>query len=254
MKLSIWAPLFAKKTAKYITAFCFLFLSNNILAQPATVIIENPNELRITKKEDGTKAGIFQISVYREPQKNADGSIELLLQIKTGFPGIIRFGTQKISKSENEQIFSVRIPAEELSNQIFYREIILVEEQEQYSLERIKLRIEPLAELSIDATEVNFGKLCFENGSVVADSQSVILKYSVLKDAVCKVTSKNNFRLMQGRNFIPYSMNNMTSNGKFILAADKGEIEAIFKIKPLRGIPPAGEYVDEITFTLQSEL
>ncbi len=257
MKSSIWERSFVKKVFKLFAIGKVLIFSADIFAQPAaTAVIENPNELRIIKKEDSSEVGIFQISVYQEPQKNIDGSLELQLKIETTFPGVIKYGNQRIAYSADGMIFSIKIPADELSNQTFYREIILTDEQDRFFLEKIKLKIDPSVEISTDVTRVDFGKISLESGCVIADSPSAVLKYSILKDAICVVTSKNNFQLKHKNKekFIPYSMNGMTANGEFILRANKSEIEAKFRIEPLRNLPQAGEYTDKITFSIQSEM
>ncbi len=234
---------------------CFSFFEV-IADSPAIISVDNPDNLRIVDQTTNSELERFRVSVYRNPEKVIDGSLKFALKIDfRNFKEKIRFNNEIIKNSVNGRIFYVVIPKNELKNEIFFKKIQIKSDCSNYRLDNIKLKIEPKVEISANQKEVSFGKI-FHNGVrlMSENSPSVIIKYSVLKDAVCEVTSKNNFRLKNNQNYISYSMNNLTECGKIDLPSEKDEYIANFKIVNFGKKPTAGTYTDKITFSIKTHL
>ena len=235
--------------------FCFTFFE--VFANsPAIISIDNSDNLRVIDQRDNFELERFRVSIYRNPQKSTNGSLQFALKVDfRNFNEKIRFNNDIIRNSDNGKVLYVEIPKIELKNEIFFKEIQIKSDNSNYKLDSIKLKIEPKVEISSDQKEVSFGKI-FHNGVrlISENSPSVMIRYSVLKDAVCEVTSKNNFQLKNNENYIPYSMNNLTENGKIDLPSDKGEYIANFRIANFRKKPTAGIYSDKITFSIKTHL
>lgn len=225
---------------------------------PAIVSVTNLNDFHITKLDDGFEIGVFQIIVFQQPKKCSDGSLELQLQIKTVFGEKIKYNDKEIEDSPNGKIFSVVIPNVELENKIFYKEIEIKSDNPNYKFEKIELKIEPAVEISVDSRQVDFGKIWWDgHGLIAANSPSVKVSYTILKDAKCEVKSENNFRLKHHNKneFIPYSMNGMTENGELFLLSSSNEFIANFKIEGMtvNHIPYAGDYRDKVIFSIKTD-
>ena len=223
---------------------------------PALVSIFRPDDLRIINLTDNSECGNFRVSLFSNPKKCTDGSLQFALKIDLGnFEGKIRFDNKTIEDSNDGKIFHVIIPKNELENKIFFREIQLETNDANFKLDKIKLKIEPKVEIFADQKQVNFGKISHNGIRLVsANSPSVVIRYSVLRDAHCEVTSKNNFRLKNKGNYIPYSMNGLTENGKINLPSNQDEYAANFKILGSSKKPVAGVYSDKITFSIKTQL
>ena len=244
------------KIASYFVAVSCCAFFEALADSPAIISINNSDNLRVINLTDNSELERFQVSVYRNPEKIIDGSLKFALKIDfRNFDKQIRFNNETIKNSVNGRIFYVVIPKNELKNEIFFKEIQIKSDNANYRLDNIKLKIEPKVEISADQKKVSFGKI-FHNGVrlMSENSPSVIIKYSVLKDAVCEVTSKNNFRLKNNENYIPYTMNNLTENGKIDLPSEKDEYIANFKIANSGKKPTAGFYSDKITFSIKTYL
>lgn len=234
-------------------AFCEVFADS-----PAIISIDNPDNLRIINQLDNSEVGHFQISVHQNPQKTTYGDLQFSLKIDfENFNKQIRFDNQIIKDSGNGKIFSVKIPKTELKNEIFFKEIQITSDNTNYRLDNIKLKIEPKVEIFADQKKISFEKIFHDGMRLVSEnSPSVIIRYSILKDAVCEVTSKNNFRLKHEKKeeYIPYFMNGLTQNGEIKLTSKKDEYVANFKIENFRKKPTAGFYSDKITFSIKTYL
>jgi len=244
------------KTVNCFTAICCCTFCEVIAYSPAIISIDNTNNLRIIDQRNNRELEYFQVSIYQNPRKNENGSLQFALKIDfRNFNEKIRFNDEIIKNSNNGRIFYVEIPKNELKNEIFFKEIPIKSDNANYRLNSIRLKIEPKVEISADQKEVSFGKI-FHNGVRVIseNSPSVMIRYSVLKNAICEVTSKNNFRLKNNENYIPYSMNNLTENGKIDLPSDKKEYIANFKIANFKKKPTSGNYSDKITFSIKTHL
>ena len=242
---------------KFLKIFlCLILLMRELSAiGPAIVSVTNYNDFRITDSENNSQIGTFQISVYRQPKKCSDGSIELELRITTDFQEKIKYDDKEIENSENGKIFLVKISDPE--NKIFFRTIELKSDNPNYKFEEIKLKIEPSVEISVDSRIVDFGRLWWNGHRVISENfPSVRIRYTILKNAVCEVKSENNFRLKHcdKNEFIPYFMNDMKENGDLFLNSNSEEYFANFKIDgtALKNMPYAGDYHDRITFTIKT--
>jgi len=171
------------------------------------------------------------------------------------FKKAIRFDEKTIENLGNGKIFDVIIPKNELKNEIFFKNIQLKSDDPNYKLDNVKIKIEPAAEIFADQKQVNFERI-YHNGVrlVSENSPSAIIRYSILKDAVCEVTSKNNFRLRNQTHYIPYSMNGLNENGEIRLSSDQNEYIANFKIENSNEKPASGIYSDKITFSIKTHL
>jgi hypothetical protein len=244
------------KIASYFVAISCCAFCEVIADSPAIISIDNPDNLSITTNNSELER--FQVSVYRDPEKIIDGSLKFALKIDfRNFDKQVRFNDEIIKNSINGRIFYVVIPQNELKNKIFFREIQIKSDNANYKLDIIRLKIEPKVEIYADQKEINFGKI-FHNGVrlMSENSPSVIIKYSVLKDAVCEVTSRNNFRLKHENKeeYIPYFMNGLAQNGEIKLTSKKDEYIANFKIENFGKKPTAGFYSDKITFSIKTYL
>lgn len=224
--------------------------------QPALVSIVRPDNLRIIDLTDNSERGRFRVSLFSNPKKCTDGSLQFALRIDLGnFKEKIRLNNEIIEDSNNGKIFRVIIPKSELKNKIFFREIQLKTDNANFKLDKIKLKIEPKVEIFADKKQINFGKISHNGIRLVSEnSPSVVIRYSVLKDAVCEVISKNNFRLKNKNSYIPYSMNGLTENGEISLPSNQIEYVANFKIFDSSKKPVAGTYSDKITFSIKTQL
>ncbi len=223
---------------------------------PAVISIEHPDDLRIIDQTNNSEQGRFQIVVFSNPQKCIDGSLKFLLKINfKNFNETVRFDDKIIEDTVNGKVFCVVVPKSELKNEIFFRDIQLRAEKAYLKFDKIKLKIEPKVSISANTKEVNFGRI-LHNGAHMAseNSPSVIIGYSILKDAVCEVTSKNNFRLKNKNSYIPYSMSGLTKNGEINLPSDRDQYVANFKISICKKKPIAGIYRDKITFSIKTQL
>lgn len=234
-----------------------IFSAETAAMGPAFVSLTNLNDFRITELDDHSPIGTFQVTVYRQPKRCLDGSLELELRIKTEFQEKIKYNDKEIENSENGKIFTVTVPKAELENRIFYRKIELKSNNPNYDFEEIWLKIEPTVEISTDLRSVNFGKILWDGHKIISEnSPSVRISYTILKDAMCEVKSENNFRLkhIDKDEFIPYSANGMTENRDISLDSNRREITINFKIDgaSVRRIPYAGDYCDKITLTIKA--
>ncbi|MCR4624118.1 MAG: hypothetical protein K5780_05795 [Alphaproteobacteria bacterium] len=223
---------------------------------PAIVSIENPDNLRIIDQIDNTEIERFHVSVFSNPRKCADGSLEFVLKTSfENFNEIVRFDNEIIKDTVNGKLFCVVIPKNELENKIFFREIRLTPDNSKFKLDKIKLKIEPKVAISADQKKVDFGGIS-HNGTRLAseNSPTVVIRYSILKDAVCEVNSKNNFRLKNKENYISYSVNGLTQNGEIYFLSDQNQYVANFKITDSGKRPVAGTYTDKITFSIKTQL
>ena len=223
---------------------------------PAIISIIRPDDLRIIDLRDNSECGRFRVSLFSTPKKCADGSLLFSLRIDLGsFKEKIRFDEKIIEDSNNGKIFNVIISENELENKTFFKEIQLTADNANFKPDKIKLKIEPKVEIFAEQKQVNFGKISHNGGRLVSEnSPSVLIRYSVLKDAVCEVTSKNNFRLRNKDSYIPYSMNGISENGEINLPSNRDEYMATFKILSSRKKPIAGTYSDKITFSIKTQL
>ena len=223
---------------------------------PAIVSVENPDNLRIIDQTDNSEIGQFQTSVFSNPQKCADGSLKFFLRINLGnFREIVCLDDRVIEETNNGKIFCVAIPKNELKNKIFFREIQLRPDNSNFKLDKIKLKIEPKVAISADQKTVNFGRITHNGIHLVSEnSPAVAIRYSILKDAVCEVISKNNFRLKNKNNYISYSVNGLTQNGEIDLPSDQSQYIANFRITDSGKKPVAGTYSDKITFSIKTQL
>ena len=223
---------------------------------PAIVSIERSDDLRIMDLTDNSERGRFQVSVFSNPQKCADGSLKFSLRIDFGnFNEIVRFDDKIIEDETHGKTFFVVIPKNELKNEIFFREIQLKPDNPHYKLDKIKLKIEPKVAISADQKEVNFGRISYNGIRLISEnSPTVTIRYSILRDAICEVISKNNFRLKNKGNYIPYSVNGLTQNGEIDLSSDQNQYIANFKIVDSKKKPIAGTYSDKITFSIKTQL
>ena len=258
MKYWIWERSFAKILFRSLAIIAFFYGANVCAMGPAFISVVNPNDLRITKLDDDSESGTFRITIYRQPKKCSDGSLELKLQIETTFSEKIKYDDKEIEESEDGKIFCVTIPKTELRNKIFYKKIELESNNPNYKFEEIKLKIEPSVEIFADSRMVDFGKIEWDgHGLIATNSPSVKIHYTILKDAVCEIKSDNNFRLKHKDKdeFISYSMNGITENGDILLPSDTEEYIANFKIENTseRVIPYAGGYKDKITLTIKTD-
>jgi len=223
---------------------------------PALISILRPDDLHIINQTDNSICGSFHVSLFSNPKKCTDGSLQFSLIIdRENFNGKIRFCNETIKDSENGKVFHVIIPKNELKNKIFFKEIQLETDVANFKPDKIKLKIEPKVEIFADCKSVSFGKIS-HNGICLSseNSPSVAIRYSVLKDAVCEVSSKNNFHLKNRDNYIPYSMNGLTENGEINLPSDQDEYIAAFRILCHDKKPVAGIYSDKITFSIKTQL
>lgn len=223
---------------------------------PAIVSIENPDNLRIIDQTDNTEIERFHVSVFSNPRKCADGSLEFILKTSfENFNEIIRFDNEIIKDTINGKLFCVIIPKNELENKIFFRDIQLTPDNSKFKLDKIRLKIEPKVAISADQKKVDFGRISHNGTRLVSEnSPTVVIRYSILKDAVCEVNSKNNFRLKNKDNYISYSVNELTQNGEIYFLSDQNQYVANFRITDLRKKPVAGTYTDKITFSIKTQL
>lgn len=223
---------------------------------PAIVSVENSDNLRIIDQTDNTEIERFHVSVFSNPRKCADGSLEFVLKTSfENFNEIIRFDNEIIKDTVNGKLFCVIIPKNELENKIFFRKIQLTPDNSKFKLDKIKLKIEPKVAIFADQKKVDFGRISYNGTRLMSEnSPSVVIRYSVLKDAVCEVNSKNNFRLKNKDNYISYSVNELTQNGEIYFLSDQNQYVANFRITDLRKKPVAGTYTDKITFSIKTQL
>lgn len=220
------------------------------------ISIENSEDCRVIDSKDNSEKDRFQVVVYRKPEKCVNGSLRIPMKVNfRKFKEPVRFNEKTIENLGKGQTFDVVIPKNELKNEIFFKNIQLETDNPNYKLDNIRMKIEPAAEISADQRQVNFGRI-YNNGArlVSENSPSAIIRYFILKDAVCEVTSKNNFRLRNKNHYIPYSMNGLTKNGEISLSSDRNEYVANFRIENSREKLAAGVYTDTITFSIKTDL
>ena len=256
MKLSTWGRSHVKTLSEYFQLIVICIGTDVFAMGPAVVTVTNYDEFHIRKSDDNSEVGTFKMTVYEQPKKCTDGSLQLRLKIETNFREKIKYDNKEIEDSENGKIFSVTIHKDDLKNEIFYKTISLETGGSTYKFDNIKLRIEPCVEINADVREVDFGKISWDGHRLHAEnSPSVRITYGVLKDALCEVKSSNDFRIKHEDKdeFIPYSMNEMTTNGDIKLTADFSEYIAKFQIRStgIGHTPLAGNYRDKITFTIK---
>ncbi len=241
----------------FMVICCFSEVFSRIQTYPTDIIsIENSEDFRVIDSKDNSECDRFQALVYRNPEKCVDGSLRIVMKVNfRNFKEPIRFDEKVVENLGNGKIFDVVIPKDELKNEVFFKNIQLKSDDSNYKLDNIRLKIEPAAEISADQKQVSFGRI-YHNGVrlVSENSPSTIIRYSVLKDAVCEVTSKNNFQLKNGDNYIPYSMNELTENGEIDLPSDRNEYIANFRIENSWKKVASGVYSDKITFSIKTDL
>ena len=223
---------------------------------PDIISVENSDDCRIIDSKDNTEKDRFQIGIYRRPEKCVDGSLRIPMKVNfRKFKEPVRFDEKVVENLGNRKVFDVIIPKNELKNEIFFKNIQLKSDDPNYKLDSIKIKIEPAAEISADQKQVNFGRI-YHNGVrlVSENSPSTIIRYSILKDAVCEVTSKNNFRLRNQNHYIPYSMNGLTENREIYRSSDQNEYIANFRIENSYEKPFSGIYSDKITFSIKTHM
>lgn len=223
---------------------------------PAIVSIENSDNLRIIDQTDNTEIGWFHVSVFSNPQKCDNGSLSFFLQINfENFDEIVRFDDKMIENKNSGRVFCVTIPKNELSNKVFFKEIQLKPDNSNFRLDKIKLKIEPKVAISADQKKVDFGRISRSGTHLVSENSPVIvIRYSILKEAICEISSKNNFRLKNKDNYISYSINGLTQNGEIYFPSDQNQYIANFKITDSGKKPVAGTYTDKITFSIKTQL
>lgn len=252
------------KIFNFIILICCCFLFKAQGDSPAIISIMNSKELRIIdQRNNNSEIERFQVSIYQNPRKCANGSLTFALKINfRNFSEEIRFNNEVIKNSSNGKVFFLSIPKNELKNEIFFKEIHLKSDNSNYKLDNIKIKIEPKIEVSANQKRISFGKI-YHNGTrlVSETSPEVTIRYSVLKDAICEVTSKNNFRLKNENHYISYSIINshdrreLTRNGQRLnLPSDKYEFTVNFRINDTKRSPIAGNYSDKITFSIKTQL
>ncbi len=220
------------------------------------ISVENSEDCRVIDLRDNSEKDRFQVMVYRKPEKCVDGSLRIPMKVNfRNFKESIRFDEKTIENSENGRIFDVIIPKNELKHEIFFKNIQLKSDNPNYKLDSIKMKIEPAAEISADQKQVSFGRISHDGVRLVSEnSPSAIIRYFIFKDAICEVTSRNNFRLRNKKHYIPYSMNGLTENGEIYLSSDKHEYIANFRIENSLEKLAAGVYSDTITFSIKTHL
>ena len=244
------------KIFNFMTAICCCILFEVQADSPAIISITNSEKLRIIDQTNNSEFARFQVSMHQNPRKCADGSLKFALKINfENFNEKVRFNNEVIENSGNGKVLYLSIPKNELKNEIFFREIHLKSDNPNYKLDNIEIKIEPKVEISADQKRVSFGKI-YHNGMrlISENSPEVTIRYSILKDAVCEVRSKNNFRLKNENNYISYFMNNLNENGEIYLSSDRSAYTANFKITKSKRKPDAGNYSDKITFSIKTHL
>ena len=223
---------------------------------PAIVSVDNPENLRIIDQTDNTEIERFHISVFSNPRKCANGSLSFFLKINfKNFNEIVRFDDEMIKDTINGKVFCVTIPKNELDNKIFFREIQLKPDNSKFKLNKIRLKIEPKVAISADQKKVDFGRISRSGTRLVSEnSPTVIIRYSILKDAVCEVISENNFHLKNKDSYISYSVNGLAQNGDVYFPSNQSQYIANFRITDSRKKPLAGTYSDKITFSIKTQL
>ena len=236
---------------------CCAEVFSRIQTYPMDIIsVENSKDFQVIDSKDNSEKDRFQASVYRKPEKCIDGSLRFSIKVNfRKFKEPIRFNGKIIENSRNGQIFDVVIPKDDLKNEIFYKNIRLESDDPNYRLDNIRIKVELAAEISADRKQVSFGKISYYGGRLVSEiSPSVTIRYFVLKDAVCEITSQHNFRLVNKNHYIPYSMNGLTENRDIVLPSDRREYVANFRIEDTGRIPASGIYSDKITFSIKTQL
>ena len=237
--------------------FCCVVISSEVCADPPAIIsVDHPDDLRIIDQTDNSERGRFRVSVFSNPQKCSDGSLKFALRIDLENSNeVIRFGNKVIENSNNGKVFFVTVPKSEMDNRVFYKEIQIEANDTKLKLDKIRLKIEPKVKISSDRKRVDFGKILHNGVRLISEnSPSVVIRYSILKDAVCEVFSKNNFHLKNKDHYIPYSLNGLTENGEIRLMSDRDEYIANFKISEFGKKPSAGVYSDKITFSIKTRI
>ncbi len=247
------------KTFSYFFATCCcveVFGCIQTDSPPAMISIDHFDDFRIIDLTNNSECSRFRVSVFSNPKKCADGSIQFALRLHLfNFNETIRFEEKTIESSENGKVFFITIPKNELSNEIFFKDIQIKSDNRNYKFDVIKLKIEPKVEIFADQKQVNFGRISHNGVRMISDhSPSVTIRYSVLKDAICEIVSKNNFRLKNKDNYIPYSVNGLTENGEIQMPSDQNKYIANFKIVNDGKKPIAGIYSDKITFSIKTDI
>ncbi len=238
-----------------ICSFSEIFCKIQIYS-PDIISVENSDDCRIIDSKDNSEKDRFQVRIYRRSEKCVDGSLRVPMKVNfRKFKKPVRFDEKIIESLGSGKIFDVIIPKDELKNEIFFKNIQLKSDDPNYKLDNIKIKIEPAAEIFADRKQVNFGRIYHNGMKLVAEnSPSAIIRYSILKDAVCEVTSTNNFRLKNQNHYIPYSMNGLTENGEIYLSSDQNEYIANFRIENSYEKPSSGIYSDKITFSIKTHM
>ena len=202
----------------------------------------------------------FQV-ILEEPMRwrlNLDGSLEFDIKL-CKMTGQLFWEHCRIIPVDGEAIFTVVVQSSRVSNEDFVFEIRLMDEKSNLS-EPIRFRVLP--EVCIDAScrRVNFGRLSWSNGCILGNAQVVRFSYSILKNAICEISSQNNFHIRNSDNYaIPYHLRNpdISVSGdirKIPLSAQLKEFDVLFDPASSNiSMPPAGVYHDRLTFKIVSD-
>lgn len=223
---------------------------------PAIASIDHEGDFVITNKINSFDRKYFQVEISSDPEKCADGSLKVELKMMfKNFNGTVRLNNKPINLTKNEfTSVWIEIPKNELKNKIFYKIINLKTDSLDFELEPISIRIQPKVEISVDQKKISFGRVYSDGQKLVStESPFVIIKYSVLKDAVCEVYSENNFQLKNKNHSIFYTVNGISKNTDITFPAYKTEYVAKFRIREDSEKPATGTYSDRIIFSIKTD-
>ena len=270
MKSFTWVTSLAKKLKKIISLVFFICAEMTYADfQVANIMKYDCDNLKIRDlSQANAEIGRFEIEIIKDTIRFTNDGLEFDVKITPTVDEIIKYKNEEIKLTEKGRIFSVCIENDKLSNRPFYEILKFSSENHDLRFDDAKLLIEPVIELKIEGKPVvHFGKILWKEGHLKSDkSPEVHFSYQILKDTICKVESKNGFKLKHDdkEEFMEYSLSihnvdikNSETNPKekeFDLVALQNNFIAKFKIDShITRVPSEGNWGDTATFEIVCE-
>ncbi|MBQ3565020.1 MAG: hypothetical protein IJA14_02605 [Alphaproteobacteria bacterium] len=214
MKLFTWVKSFAIVRISSILFLSILnFFSSNVVAQGdiAFITVTSTNDFKIKSYATNEQVGTFTVEIPNHPRISIDdGSLLFEVKIIPTIDEVLKYNDiEIINDPEKGRVFTLSINQNELSNQPFDVDFTLTSNNLDLIFDKVKLHIEPKVEIIPDTRNVDFGKIIRQDTHIQStNSPEVRFSCSILKNAICEVSSENNFRLKHKEKdeYIEYSI------------------------------------------------